>query len=117
MDALRIFKNKPKAIAILLIIFLTFLGMWNPWHDSTPRPKKNPRAVLSSLGTKSLTLASKISDSRPKTSTGAVALTTAIIPLWRNTPLIQAVFHDLYVVLTSPCSSFLSSRAPPFTIL
>jgi hypothetical protein len=113
MAVMRFFGNTMKCTALLVIIFLIFLGMRNPWLEFSSGPKKNPRAVLSQSATKSFTSVHNACGTQPKTSTGAVTLVAVVSPLWSDFLSSPLICSDMQIVFTSSCTSFLSSRAPP----
>jgi len=103
-------------IALLVVFFVVFLGMRNPWLDNTSGPKRKGRAVVSSNSfSKNLSVSyDKYYKDHDTTTPVALLLTTKITgasPFMASSPAVseQTLLSPLYL-------SIRSSRAPPTSI-
>lgn len=103
-------------IALVLVFFVVFLGMRNPWLDQTPGPKRKGRAAIShNTFCKNLSVSfAKSCKDHDNTTPLAIVLTTGMTgaaSFTASLPLVveQTLISSLYLPLRS-------SRAPPALI-
>lgn len=99
-------------IALLVVFFVVFLGMRNPWLDHTPGPKRKGKAVITNFFNKNLTAScvkeNKVHDNGTplaillSPSTTLHVSSTASLPVAGEDPYPSRRYHP-----TSSC------RAPP----
>lgn len=103
-------------IALLVVFFVVFLGMRNPWLDQTPGPKRKGRAVVSSnTFSKNLSVSfAKSCKDHDHTTPLAIAPTTgmtesaalpALLPLVAEPTLISSLYLPLRTCRAPPASA------------
>ena len=101
-------------IAVLVVFFVVFLGMRNPWLDDTPGPKRKGRAVITNSFSKSISVSLQTSCNDYDNATPLALPLTGYE--WKTpvlSPLMMAIDHRSK---TQYSLSIRSSRAPPSAI-